>query len=93
MNAKEICNNEDLFNYLVLIGNKLKACNHESLGEEVIMASQFAIGSASEFLHEAQIVLMKIEKIRPNALSSEELQDIQIVIKKIKVSFRNIGGA
>lgn len=86
-------NNEDLYEFLLGFAEELQARGEAQLAKEVIFASRFANGSASEFLHEAHHVLTKIEQSSPAALTPEESRNLKDVIMQIDEAFRTIGGA
>ena len=89
----KLANNEDLYEFLLGLAKELQAHGKAQLAKEVIFASRFASGSASEFLHEAHHVLIKIEQCRPTALTPEECRNLRDVITQIDGAFRAIGGA
>ena len=93
MNPRQLQSNTDLFNFLVWLGNELQARGETPLAKEVTFASRFAIGSASEFLHEAQQVLTKVASSKPPILTTEQSDDVKAVIAQINEAFRKIGGA
>jgi UV DNA damage repair endonuclease len=93
MNPKKLENNQEVFRYLVALGARLKAANQMELADAVLSASRFASGSASEFLHEAQIALTQVTQSRLVPLSAEERSEIESVLVQIKEAFRKIGGA
>jgi hypothetical protein len=86
-------NNEDLYEFLLGLAKELQAHGEAQLANEVIFASRFANGSASEFLHEAHHVLTKIEQCSPAALTPKESRNLRDVIILIDDAFRTIGGA
>jgi hypothetical protein len=86
-------NNEDLNEFLLRLAKELQAYGEAQLAKEVIFASRFASGSASEFVHEAHHVLTKIEQCSPAALTPEECRNLRDVITQIDGAFRAIGGA
>lgn len=86
-------NNEDLYEFLLWFSKELQVHGKAQLAREVIFASRFANGSASEFLHEAHHVLTKIEQCIPAALTPEESRNLRDVIMQIDDAFRTIGGA
>jgi hypothetical protein len=90
--SRAIDNNEDLYEFLLRLAEELQAHGEAQLAKEVIFASRFASGSASEFLHEAHHVLTKIEQCRP-ALTPKESRNLKDVITQIDQAFRTIGGA
>lgn len=86
-------NNEDLYEFLLGLAKELQARGKAQLAKEVIFASRFASGSASEFLHEAHQILTKIDRFRPAALTIEESRYLKDVITQINEAFLQIGGA
>jgi len=86
-------NNDDLYEFLLRLAKELQAHGEAQLAREVIFASRFASGSASELLHEAQHVLTKIEQYSLAALTPEESRNLRDVIMQIDDAFRKIGGA
>jgi hypothetical protein len=86
-------NNEDLYQFLLRLAKELQAHREAQLAKDVIFASRFASGSASEFLHEAHHVLTKIEQCSPAALTPEESRNLRDVIMQIDDTFWKIGGA
>lgn len=93
MNSKNLLSNQELFQYLVALGNRLKASNQLGLADAVLTASRFASGSASEFMHEAQLALIEVAKSRLVPLTAEERSEIESVIAQIREAFRKIGDA
>jgi hypothetical protein len=93
MNPRALQNNQDLLEYLIQLGRKLQAWQHPELAESVSQASRFASGSASEFMHEAQLALERLRKDPPRELSSSELQDLEAVLAQVEDAFQKIGGA
>jgi hypothetical protein len=93
MNPKALQNNEELFLYLTQLAENLNRCKQAKLSEAILKASRFAIGSESEFMHEAQLALEDVKRVSPKGLSNEELEDLVAVIAQIKKAFENVGGA
>jgi hypothetical protein len=93
MNPKILQSNDDLASYLVWLGNRLGDGGQAALADDVILASRFANGSPSEFLHEAQTALEKVVHLRPSSLANEEIEGAKAVVVQIKVAFKKIGGA
>lgn len=91
--SRAIDNNEDLYEFLLRLAEELQAHGEAQLAKEVIFASRFASGSASEFLHEAHHVLTKIEQCRPAILTPKESRNLKDGITQIDQAFRTIGGA
>jgi len=92
MNPRTLKDNNELYEYLVQLVGNLERGQYYDLAEIVNHASRFASGSASEFMHEAQLALERVKKEQPK-LSSSENQDVDAVLSQIKESFRKIGGA
>ena len=93
MNPRALQNNEELFEYLIQLRSSLEMYQHHELAEIVNQASRFISGSASEFMHEAQLALKRVRKEQPKELSNSEIQDLDAVLNQIKETFRMIGGA
>lgn len=86
-------NNEDLYEFLLGVAKELKAHGETQLAREVILASRFASGSTSEFLHEAYQILTTIDRSRPAPLTNEQSRNLNDVLTQINEAFRKIGGA
>jgi len=93
MNPRTLQNNEDLFQYLVELGGILQKHEKTALAEIVNQASRFASGSASEFMHEAQVALELVKRDQPEYLSTNQIGDLEEVISQIRMAFQKIGGA
>jgi hypothetical protein len=93
MNPTTLKDNGELYEYLVQLAQELRERDCPLLAEELGNASRFASGSASEFLHEAQLALTHVARERPKELSSSQLEDVDAVIAQIKGAFQKIGGA
>ena len=63
------------------------------MSEELFLASSFVSGSASEFLHEAHMILMKVLSIYHTYLLPNQIIELKSVILQIENAFREIGGA
>ena len=86
-------NDKELFDYLVWLSGELKSKGKSELAEEVKIASRFASGSPSEFLHEAQTVLKKVKANCISVLSETQLADAASAIEQIESAFKKVGGA
>src|ERR1043166_8265829 len=86
-------NDKELFDYLVWLSGELKSKDKSELAEEVRIASRFASGSPSEFLHEAQTVLKKVKANCISVLSETQLADAASAIEQIESAFKKVGGA
>lgn len=93
MKYKDLHDNSELLTYLQLVADQLEKNNQNDLADEVVFATRFAIGSASEFLNEAQMILEKILNTSPSPLPSNQLNEMKSVIAQIEEAFRKIGGA
>lgn len=93
MNPRALKNNGELFEYLVRLGEKLQKCQSRELAELINNAGRFAVGSASEFMHEAELALERVKKESPKGLTGGDLRDADAVLAQIKEAFRKIGGA
>lgn len=93
MNRNTLESNEDLFEYLIKLKEKLKEIGQTCHADNVSRSSQFASGSASEFLHEAHSALQQVVNKRPAKLSDSDMEDIESVLAQINEAFRKIRGA
>jgi hypothetical protein len=93
MNPRNLQNNKDLVAYLHLLRKRLVELGRNSLADDVDRAGRFVIGSASEFLHETQLVLERVVSDGQTPLTIEERKDAEAVIAQITAAFRKIGGA
>lgn len=93
MNPRQLQNDKELFDYLVWLSSELNSKGKSELAEEVRIASRFASGSASEFLHEAQTVLKKVRADCTSVLSEAQLADAASASEQIETAFKKVGGA
>lgn len=93
MRAIQHQSNKDLLEFLLRFATELEARGETQLAEDVMFASRFASGSASEFLHEAHQILTRIDGSKPPVLTTEQSNDVKVVITQINEAFLKIGGA
>jgi hypothetical protein len=93
MNPLQLQSNYELRDYLVWLSNELKSKGQSELAEEVHLASRFAGGSASEFLHEAGEALRKVKTSSASMLTESQLAAVEKVIEQIETAFKKVGGA
>ncbi len=93
MSSFQLNSNEELYGYLVSLADTLRQKGRDDLADQVSLASQFAFGSASEFLHEGLIALMSIQPKCRGILSEDQQQGLESVVQQIKSAFEKIGGA
>lgn len=93
MNGNTLESNEDLFEYLIKLRETLKEIGHVEHADNVSRSSQFASGSASEFLHEAHSALQIIAEKKPDKLSDSEFEKLESVLAQINEAFQKIKGA
>jgi hypothetical protein len=86
-------NNEELYRYLLSLADELKHLGKSHASFAVALASQFASGSPSEFLHEAMTALTSVQADCKEILTETQLANLKSVIEQIKVAFQRIGGA
>jgi len=72
MRAMQLQSNKDLLEFLLRFATELEARGETQLAEDVMFASRFASGSASEFLHEAHQILTRIDGSKPSVLTTEQ---------------------
>ena len=92
MNIKRIANNNDLADYLQQLGAQLRSCDRFDAAERTLFASQFATGSASEFLFEAEEALKVVHRSCADVLSEVEIAQVVRVLKQIREAFDQVGG-
>ncbi|MFH0344212.1 MAG: hypothetical protein ACHBNF_19300 [Chromatiales bacterium] len=93
MRVMQLQSNQDLLEFLLGFANELEARGETQLAKDVMFASRFASGSASEFLHEAHQILTRIDGSKPSVLTTEQSNGVKAVITEINEAFRKIGGA
>lgn len=93
MNPRNLQNNNELLDYLVWLSAELKSKDQPEAAEAVCIASRFAIGSPSEFFHEALESLKQVRTKCASVLNPSQLADLTSVVEQIEVAFRKIGGA
>jgi len=93
MNPRTLKSNQELSEYLVRLSGDLHHKGATDLANAAQYAARFATGSASEFLHEAQLALSRVQEQHGGALSAAEASDIQRVLTQIREAFRKVGGA
>ncbi len=89
----QLQSNKDLLEFLLRLAAELEARGETQFAKDVMIASRFASGSASEFLHEAHQILTRIDGSRPSVLTTEQSNDVKAVITQIYEAFLKIGGA
>jgi hypothetical protein len=85
--------NVDLGNYLARLADILVTTGEADLAENVRHARRFAIGSASEFLHEARVALANVHANASHILSPSQNDEVVNAIRKIDDAFKDVGGA
>ena len=93
MNARKLTSNSYLALYLDKLSSRLHCLDEFALADNVAMARRFAGGSASEFLHEAQVALTKVSESSCDKRDDEEKSEIATIIQQIADAFREVGGA
>jgi hypothetical protein len=93
MKHLQLNNNDDLYRYLVSLADELRKHDKTEASGRLTLASQFAFGSASEFLDEALAALTSVHSECKDALTEVEWADLESVIQQIRIAFQRIGGA
>jgi hypothetical protein len=93
MKTSHLRSNQELFSYLVELGDHLQGKGESELAGAVKIASRFASGSQTEFLAEAQSALRKVRTSNSSALSPEQISEVVGILQQIQVAFIKIGGA
>ena len=85
--------NVDLANYLARLADVLATTGEADLAENVRHARRFAVGSASEFLHEARVALANVHANASHTLSPGQNDEVLNTIRQIDDAFKDVGGA
>lgn len=93
MNPLILTSNAQLFAYLRDLENELRNSHEIEAAEAILLASKFASGSPSEFLHESQLALQKVQSTCARRLTAIQLAKVTSVIEQIEEAFRSVGGA
>ena len=93
MNSLYLNNNDDLYRYLVALAGELRERGKCGASSQVTLASQFAFGSASEFLDQAMVALSSVQAECKDVLTPAQLADVESISAQIKTAFQRIGGA
>jgi hypothetical protein len=93
MNSVQLQSNEDLYHYLRWLADELQRRGKPDVSQEVAWASQFAVGSPTEFFHEAMKVLASVAVRCRGSLTNAQLEDVESVFDQIRKAFERIGGA
>jgi hypothetical protein len=90
MSVHALKDNAEMLKYLQHTAHMLRSNNHDRLANGLERAALFASGSASEFLHEAQIALEQVVAEEPTGIDTAMVCS---VVRQIQEAFREIGGA
>jgi hypothetical protein len=93
MNPLQLMSNDELCQYLLSLSKELERSGKSEASGQLTLASHFAFGSPSEFLHEAAAALVFVRVECKDVLTSERLRDLESVVERIKAAFQRIGGA
>jgi hypothetical protein len=92
MSLSTLTSNAQLFAYLRDPAEGLRRRDEADAAETILLASRFASGSASEFLHESHLALKKVRSACSGKLTPSRLDNITSVIEQIEEAFRHVGG-
>ena len=92
MSKFTLASNEDLYKYLVWLGDRFKAKGKPDTASEILMTTNFAIGSQTEFLGEARKLLISLSGELDAVLTKAEQIDLEQVVNQINMAFGKIGG-
>jgi hypothetical protein len=93
MSQFQLHSNDDLQQYLLRLSNEFRQRGYADTANEIMAVSQFALGSPSEFLDEADKLLRSVHASSHDVLTKTERSDLVEAIKHIDTAFRRIGGA
>ena len=82
-----LSNNTDLYNYLIVLANKLKRLGADNLSQLVVRATR-AAGQSTEFLGESKLSLQQVLQDGNKILTSEEYKEMQIILAEINNALR-----
>jgi hypothetical protein len=80
---KPLANNKELYDYLVALSTKLRACGAESLADMVYTASRQAAGLSADFLGESRIALRKVTDADELALGDADREEVADVLRQL----------
>lgn len=89
----QLHSNDDLHQYLLWLSNEFRQRGYADTANEITAVSQFALGSPSEFLGEADTLLRSVHVSSDGVLTETERDDLVEAIKQIDNAFRRVGGA
>ena len=92
MHSLRLENNDELYRYLQSLSGELKQSGKIEASDRLALASQFAFGFPSEFLHEAMAALALVQTEYKDVLTVAQLAGVGSVIEQIKTAFQRIGG-
>lgn len=93
MSDFQLHSNDDLHQYLLWLSNEFRQKGYADTADEIAAVSQFALGSPSEFLDEADKLLRSVHASSHGVLTETERDDLVEAIKQIDNAFRRVGGA
>ena len=80
---KQLANNKELYDYLVVLAAKLRVGGAESLADMVFTASKQAAGLSADFLGESRIALRKLSDSDEVVLSDADREDLADVLRQL----------
>ncbi|HPD48697.1 MAG TPA: hypothetical protein P5279_17265 [Anaerohalosphaeraceae bacterium] len=84
---------DELYQYLLRLRKILQQRGASALAEKVQFASDFALGSTSEYYTEAEGALKSVLVEHKGILHEQELCALREMLTKIDAAFKRIGGA
>jgi hypothetical protein len=83
----------EMLSFITSLAKRLRENGQASLADGLTEAGQFAWGSNSEFLHEVQMALKKVQLGFHSCLDAKDMSEIEAAISQIEEAFRSVGGA
>jgi len=80
---KQLCNNRELYEYLVHLASELKRSKSEALGDIVSSASRHAAGMSTEFLGESRIALRRVLAEEVGILGEQERANLKSTLEQL----------
>jgi hypothetical protein len=85
----KLASNQDLYQYLLDLSDKLKGRGATQSGELLLGASRKAAGMSTEFLGESRIALREVLREDRGSLNETERSDLSDVLQQLDAAFEH----
>jgi hypothetical protein len=92
MNPRKLENNQELKEFLLQLGQRVKSLGKDDLAEKLDDAANSATSSSSEYLGDARDALIFVKARLRVSFTPDEIQDIDAVVSQIDAAFRKANG-